>query len=185
MVEGANEVLGPEIVKIILSANNLGILNHEPVQSGVIPVGLFDEFQNELISLLGPAGGRGMAVRIGRSTFRYGLRKYGKTTGLSSLEYRLMPAPQRIRAGLEKMKQVINGEKGKLVEVEELHGRWIWRQWVNEQNPDIPTCYLIMGVLQGFLSWVSGGKFYPINCENDSIKGASYQIISIDKKPLD
>jgi hypothetical protein len=189
MVEGAKEILGPGMFQAIVSEECLSSLIDANKQCSGIPGHVFDVFQNELYNKLGLAGGQGIALRIGRASFRYGLKHFGESTGLSSVEFRLMPTSRRICAGLGQMANLINGQGARVVEIEQQPGKWIWRQVVQRnvetQAPSQPACYLMVGFLQGFLGWASGGRFYPLTLEMQYAGDAVFQVVHIDQRPLE
>ncbi len=51
--------------------------------------------------MYGPRGGRGIAQRAGRAGFKYLLRQNGTSMGITDLNFRLLPVPARLKAGLE------------------------------------------------------------------------------------
>jgi predicted hydrocarbon binding protein len=48
-----------------------------------------------------------------------------------------------------------------------------------------PTCHFTVGLLQEFLSWLSGGKIYLVEETSCKAKGDTVCQIRIDQKPLD
>ena len=48
-----------------------------------------------LEQVYGPHGGRGLALRVGRACFNYGVRQYGTQMGLTEMAFRLLPLPTK------------------------------------------------------------------------------------------
>ncbi len=61
------------------------------------------ELERLLTEQFGTLTGRGMAIRMGRSGFQTGLRRWGEMLGFYSLDFRLMPFPRRVRFGLDQI----------------------------------------------------------------------------------
>ncbi len=145
--------------------------------------------QQALEDVYGPQGARGVALRSGRAAFCYFLRTYGGKTGFDELDFRLLPPRRRIQTGLERLAQVLSGEGAGTILVQDAGSEWqvqiencpeCWG-WKNES----PLCYFSIGLLQEFLTWMSGGKIYLVEETACRVKGDQVCTIRIEKKPLD
>ena len=80
----------------------------------------------ETISLLqsmleqehGTLSGRGLALRIGRASFKYGLKEYGSALGLTKTAFRLLPLSTKMRTGLKSLAELFNQNTDQQVQVE-------------------------------------------------------------------
>lgn len=191
-LEGAEEVLGAEqlnrLVKEITPEG--GELKGEPQNEG-IPLTLADAgpLLWKLESLYGAASGRGLAVRIGRSVFKYGLQQYGDQAGFHAVEFRLLPSPRRIAAGLQLLAQALGEACHDTITVTDGDTYWLWQSQHcpicrDHTSPD-PCCYLVIGLLQEFAAWAGGGRFYPVTETTCRASGGPSCEYRIEKKPLD
>ena len=115
------EILGHSGVNAILNLVNLpDYINNYP------PYNQDFNFSFEHISLLqvglenayGPRAGRGLAVRVGRASFKYGLREFGPELGLTDLAFRLLPLPTKLRTGSEAFAALFNNYTDQRVRLE-------------------------------------------------------------------
>ncbi len=143
----------------------------------------------QLEKLYGCEGGQGLALRIGRVVFHKILQQYGQASGLNSVEFRLLPAPRRLKKGLTLLSQIWSEHFGERVELTEQGSYWWWRAEdcsLCQDHLDFDVCcYLLVGVLQELLSWAGGGRFYPVREAACRASGADACIFQIDPRPLD
>lgn len=137
----------------------------------------------------GEPGGRGLALRIGRSVFKYALHQFGDQAGLRETQFRLLPAPRRQAAGLAILARVIAEQTGDSIQVTDHGAYWEWRSEKcplcrGRHSPDA-CCYLTVGFLQEFMSWAGGGRFYRVTETACRASGSPACVFRIDKKPLD
>ncbi len=152
----------------------------------------FDEvgkIQAALEILYGPLGGRGLALRSGRASFKYGLREFGPILGCTDQVFRLMPINNKLKAGAEIFARAFNEFSDQRVKLHE-DGETIY--WEIERCPvcwgrhsDTPVCHLAVGILQEALYWVSSGKFFNVEETTCIAKGDPTCTIAIGKKPLE
>jgi len=145
--------------------------------------------QQSLDSMYGPRGGRALAHRSGRATFKYGLREFGPVLGIADLAFRLFPLQMKLKVGFEVFAETFNKFSDQRVrfEEEETHYLWFidrcpvcWGRTAVE-----PCCHLAVGLLQEALYWVSGGKHFTVEEKECIACGASSCLVTIDKQPLD
>lgn len=132
---------------------------------------------------LGQPETRGMYVRAGRAAFYYWMRQYAKSLGWLEVEFRLLPAPARIKRALTDALQWFETEnflKGELVVTDNS-----WQIAVNGLVGDGVRleCNTFIGMVQELACWAGAGKFYPareIECQAD---GAERCLFEINKLP--
>ncbi len=143
-----------------------------------------------LQGLYGLRGAQGIAVRSGQVFFKDYYRSFGFTTGMMERDFRMLAKPNRILRGLQILAELQNHYLPFLsVDVFQDAEQWFWRvrqcDWL-VQNPGLIQILnrFAIGVIQEFLSWTSGGKFYPVS-ELASTDSKSGVVIRILKKYID
>lgn len=183
---GMEEVIGKSGVDAIL---RLARLEHllENVDQGVS----FEEvsrLQSALEQAYGPRGGRGLALRTGRSCFKYGLKEYGSMLGLTEMAFRLLPLSTKLHRGAMIFADLFNKHTDQRVKVEETENKLLWHIercplcW--QRDAEEPVCHLAVGLLQESLYWLSGGKVFRVEETACIARGDRFCTITIDKTPL-
>jgi len=143
---------------------------------------------NMLEHAYGPHGGRGLALRVGRACFNYGVRQYGTQLGLTEMAFRLLPLPMKVSAGAKVFAELFNNFTDQRVRVEEEGGRLLWHIercplcW--ERKSQDPVCHLAVGLLQEALYWLSGGKVFNVEEQTCIASGDPACTIVIDQTPI-
>lgn len=143
---------------------------------------------HHLETAYGPRGGQGIALRIGRSAFRCALNHLGDSAGFTSVEFRLLPAPRRIERGLHVLAGAIADLTGDEITVEAETTGWLWKvtsRGPAQGQPLSSSCCLIAGLLQGFMSWAGGGRFYQVRETECRANGSAACTFLIDSRPVD
>lgn len=135
----------------------------------------------------GPQGAYGVSLRAGRASFRYWLDAYGPVNDLTGLPFRLMPRGVRLNQGLEILAQVLKCECGFDIQVREEGERWLWHMTgCPECMPDgEDRCSFTIGLLQEYLAWASGGKYFVVRELPRSNDDPHISEIEILRQPLD
>lgn len=189
--QGMEEVIGRSGVDSILQLASLDALIQER------PAGRSDKtFPFETVSLLqsaleqkfGPRGGRGLALRAGRATFKYGIKEYGSMLGLTEMAFRLLPLSTKLHTGAKTFADLFNKHTDQKVRVEEAENKILWHIercplcW--ERQSSEPVCHLAVGLLQEALYWLSGGKVFNVEETSCIARGDKACTITIDTIPL-
>lgn len=185
------EVMGRNGVNAVLNLASLSSLienypldNNEPGFSFPTVSSLTENLEQ----LYGPHGGRGLALRIGRTCFSYGVRQYGVQMGLTEMAFRLLPLPAKLNAGAAAFAELFNKFTDQKVRIEEEDGRLLWHIercplcW--ERHATEPVCHLAVGLLQEALYWLSGGKVFNVEEKTCIAVGDPTCMIVIDKTPI-
>lgn len=136
----------------------------------------------------GPHGGRGLALRVGRACFNYGVRQYGIQMGLTEMAFRLLPLPAKLTAGAGAFAELFNKFTDQKVRVEQEDGKLLWHIercplcW--ERHATEPVCHLAVGLLQEALFWLSGGKVFNVEEKTCIAAGDETCTIVIDQTPM-
>jgi predicted hydrocarbon binding protein len=186
---GMEEVMGVNGMNAVLRLGNLENLLH-PQMSGDRPFSFetITTIQTSLELTYGPRGGRGVALRIGRATFKSGLKEYGSMLGLTEMAFRLLPLSTKLHKGSQAFADLFNKYTDQRVRVEERENKIFW---IIERCPlcwgrkaEEVVCHLAVGLLQESLYWVSGGKMFNIEETTCIAHGDTTCTIVIDQTPL-
>lgn len=150
---------------------------------------LFSRTGRALEGLYGVRGGRGLALRAGRASFKFYLKSFGQELGLETVDFRLLPVEEKVFSGLQKLAEFFAEHYGQPVSVEQEVEYYIWKTrrcpFCFEREAEAPVCHFQVGVLQSALYWLSGGKYYTVQESACAAAGAETEIIRINRSPLD
>lgn len=127
----------------------------------------FSRINQALSEIYGERGGKGISLRIGRTTFDDVLKDYGELAGVGEKTFKVLPMKEKIRFGLEAMARIFSEQSDQLSSLEDAEGRFLYRVercpicWGRAQQAN-PICYYMVGLLQEGLCWVSGGKEFQV-----------------------
>ncbi len=165
--------------------------------TGMFPPGTLDKkFPFEDVSALmegldliyGPRGGRGIALRVGRITFRYGLMDFGPVLGVGDLAVSLLPFSLKLNQGATALAGLFNQFSDQVVRVEDSGTALYWHIdrcplcWGRALAE--PRCFVATGLLQEALLWLSGGRHHAVAqtaCRAAGDDGCRFEI---SKQPL-
>lgn len=144
--------------------------------------------QQAVDDLFGKNGGRALALRTGRETFKYALKEFMPILGIADLAFRPLHLGIKIKIGLEIFAETFNKFTDQVVRLAEEPDRHLW---IIERCPvcwqrtsDQPCCHLAVGLLQESLSWVSNGREFLVREDECVASGNDACVITIVKKPL-
>ncbi|RPI90618.1 MAG: 4-vinyl reductase [Chloroflexi bacterium] len=185
------EVIGRNGINAVLNLASLSTLieNYPPDDTNLdFSFSTVSNLTGMLEQVYGPHGGRGLALRIGRACFNYGIRQYGKQLGLTETAFRLLPLPTKLQTGAKAFAGLFNTFTDQNVQLEEEAGKLLWHIercplcW--ERKTHEPVCHLAVGVLQEALYWLSGGKVFHVEEKTCIAAGDSACTIVIDQTPI-
>ena len=193
MLEGVEEISGRSGVRAALNAAELSILyesaNAGSAQSGEFPFNELSAVATALEEMYGKRGGRGILLRAGRAAFKYVLRSYGDSLSLLDLNYRLLPAPVRFKTGLDVLAHLFSDLGRTSIAVIETSEAWFWRiercPFCFQIQSNEPVCTFLVGFLQEFFTWASGGKVYHVQETECLAMGKTACVIRVDVRPLE
>ncbi len=141
-----------------------------------------------LEEMYGARGGRGLALRIGRSCFAQGMKSFGALAGVSDKAFRALPLESRCRLGLTALADIFTNFSDQKSNFSENDRSYLF---VVETSPmawgrtaDKPVCHALVGILQEGLRWVSNGlEFYVTETECRAM-GSESCVFSVNKKPI-
>ena len=188
---GMEEVMGVNGVNALLQLAPLENFIQSSPQVNVEHAFSFETvslLQSTLEQAYGPRGGRGLALRVGRVCFKYGLKEYGSMLGLTEIAFRLLPLPTKLHTGARTFADLFNKHTDQKVRVEEKDNKIFWHIercplcW--KRKTEEPVCHLAVGLLQEALYWVSGGKVFNVEEAACIAQGDAACTIVIDQTPL-
>jgi predicted hydrocarbon binding protein len=127
----------------------------------------FSSINQALTEIYGERGGKGIALRIGKTTFDDVLKDYGAMAGVSDIAFKVLPMQSKIKFGLMAMARVFSEKSDQISTLGDEGDHYIYKVercpicWGREEQ-DTPVCYYMVGLLQEGLSWVSGGKEFLV-----------------------
>jgi len=193
------EILGRSGVNAVLNLAHLSnyINNYPPHNQDMgFSFETISRLQAALEDAYGPRSGRGLAQRIGRASFKYGLREFGPELGLTDLAFRLLPLPAKLKSGSEAFAALFNGFTDQRVRLERDDKYIYWHIdrcplcWDRQSQATAvhfsggPCCNLAVGLLQEALYWLSAGKSFEVKEEKCIACGDSTCTIIINQTPM-
>ena len=186
VLESALEILGTASLQAVL---NITGINEPFIEEKKIKPDLVFTLQDwekivlAVVSLFGERGGQGIILQSGRVFFKNYLRTSGFDLGLMDQNFRMLPKGKRIRQGLEILSRELSLPQGFTYSVIDDSSKWYWKIEYYSLNLENKPFYesFVIGLLQEFLSWTSGGKYYPIKAADELINDPSKSIIWIQK----
>lgn len=185
------EVMGRNGVNAVLKlASQQSLIENYPSDDTKLgfPFSTVGALGGTLEQVYGPHGGRGLATRIGRACFNYGVRQYGTQMGLTETAFRLLPLPAKVSAGARAFAELFNTFTDQRVRIEDDGKKLLWHIercplcW--ERRAHEPVCHLAVGLLQEALYWLSGGKIFNVEEQTCIAAGDKTCTIVIDQSPI-
>ena len=185
------EVIGQNGVNALLKLSTLpSLINNYPPDNNELnfPFTIVTNLTETLEQAYGPHGGRGLALRVGRACFNYGIRQYGTQLGITQMAFRLLPLPAKLTAAATAFAELFNKFTDQRVRVEREDGKILWHIercplcW--ERKAADPVCHLAVGLLQEALYWLSGGKVFNVEEKTCIAAGDETCTITIDETPM-
>ena len=118
--------------------------------------------------MYGPRGGRGMAMRAGRTLFAETLRTYGALAGTGAQEFQDLPLSAKLRISLPTTAKIFSQISDQHTTVDEDDDHVIYTVhrcpvcW-GRSDVDKPVCFITVGLLREALKWISGGREFRVN----------------------
>jgi predicted hydrocarbon binding protein len=188
---GMEEVMGQNGMNGVLRVGGLEALITNPPSTSIdktFPFETISAIQNSLELAYGPRGGRGVALRVGRATFKTGLKEYGSMLGLTEMAFRLLPLSTKLHTGAVAFAELFNKYTDQKVRIEEKGDRILWHIercplcW--DRKAEEVVCHLAVGLLQESLYWLSAGKMFNVEETSCIARSDSTCTITIDPTPL-
>jgi predicted hydrocarbon binding protein len=184
--EGFREIIGLPAMEILFGQRAISNSTRSAYRFNFADIAAL---KTRLQQTYGLQGAQGLTLRAGRASFRYWLRAYGPQSQITELEFRLLPTRKRLRKGLETLARTLYEECGVPVQIREEKSAWLWemsRCLECEGEAEACTrCSFTVGLLQEYLSWASGGRFYPVAEVACVSAGQQSCVIEVSQQPID
>jgi bacteriochlorophyll 4-vinyl reductase len=148
----------------------------------------FSTLNQALDDTYGPRGGRVFALRGGKASVQAGLDAFGAAVGIGGLAMKILPLSAKIKVGLAGMARIFSTFSDQTSRVEDANAHYVY---TIEKCPvcwgrqaDRPICHGAVGLLQGGLHWVSGGKDFKVVQTHCHAMGHENCRFDIYKEPL-
>ena len=186
ILQGMEEVIGGVGMQQVLGQASLGPLVQDSARA--FPFDSIASLHAALEVVYGAPGGRGLALRIGRACFTYGLHEYGSMLGLTEIAFRLLPLQMKVHMGAKSLAGLFNQQTDQLVRLEEQPEFLLWHIercplcW--GRHAEAPTCHMAVGLLQESLYWLSGGKIFNVEETHCIARGDPACTVVIHRIPI-
>jgi len=131
---------------------------------------------------------QGIMVKAGRSYLKTVIREHPEDTGLFDLDFRMLPKPLRLLEGLRKLNHFFFEPDLIPLTITEEDDSWRLEIQFMEgyivQDVDMmdSLARFTTGMLQEFMMWSTGGKYYPVYQQERVYGSKSPVVFRIDKK---
>lgn len=191
LLTALEEIMGNHGVNAVLNLANLQYLIDNYPPNNLEPGFRFEELatiQQTLDDMYGIRGGRGLALRAGRETWKYALKEFAPVLGIADLATRALPLSIKLKIGLDVFAQTFNQFSDQVVRLGEDERGYLWIIercpicW-QRQSPS-PCCHLAIGLLEQSLYWVSRGRRFSVEEVSCIATGDPTCTILIGKRPV-
>lgn len=138
--------------------------------------------------MYGARGGRGMALRIGRSSFAHGMQGFGAFAGMHAPAYRSLPLEQQVDIGVKALSMIFSRFSDQNTRLEDNADTY---ELIVENSPmvwgrvtDRPACHSLVGVMQEALNWSSNGHEFHVQETTCRGVGGERCTFKVNKKPI-
>lgn len=174
LTQASSEILGTEELDSV--ASGLG------ARAGQDYLARYLAFAQAVTEKYGSDAGHGIFLRIGRSMMRLLILRFPDESGLLEGSFRTLPKPERLFTGLTLVDRLFWQRIGLPAQVSDKEDHWEWQLEPAGQSlgqADLARLgYFCDGMLQEFMMWSTGGKFYPVTVESQP----DHFILKIEKK---
>jgi predicted hydrocarbon binding protein len=191
VLSAMEEVIGPEGLEAVLRMAALPTSRPDCFPEGMEPSLSFEtvsRLQCALEDAYGQRGGSGVALRVGRVCFKYGLHEFGAQLGLTGTDFRLLPFSAKLRVGSNSFAGLFNHSGDRAVHFEIERGQLLWHiehcPFCWGRHTDGPACHLAIGLLQEFLYWISSGKMFQVEETRCKARGDEACTFLVGPTPL-
>lgn len=191
MLVAMEEIMGKHGVNAVLNLAELRhLVNHYPPNN--LEMGFafteLSSIQQTLDDMFGERGGRSLALRAGRETWKYALKEFMPVLGITDLAMRMLPLNIKIKIGLDVFAETFNKFSDQRVRLGENEEYFLWiiercpLCW--QRHSETPCCHLAVGLLEQALGWVSRGRRFKVHQVSCIAAGDQTCTMTITKKPI-
>jgi predicted hydrocarbon binding protein len=201
LLHAMEEVLGAEGLRSVMGAAHASIApavgsqdmpgalaGTDPAAAITLHPAPVEALQQAFEDVYGVPAGRGLALRVGRACFQYGLREYGQALALTGADFRLLPMPSKLRRFGAALAQLFNTQDNERIRIEEQDGRLLVHllhcPLCSGRHTTQPACPLAVGLAEEALYWLSGGKIFMVEETACAARGDVDCVVQIDMTPI-
>jgi predicted hydrocarbon binding protein len=185
LLDAVEEVMGANGTKAVLNSGGLTDFAAAYPPKDLEMDRHFSEYgaiQQAVEDFYGPRGARAMLLRIGRATFRYGLKDQPAIMGLAGVALKALPEKNRMKLILEKMASAATERINQPSSVREEDDAFYY---IADECPcrwrpkhDKPCCYVSVGALMEAMAWTTGKvhKVEEVACIANGASNCVYRI---------
>ncbi|MBP6471889.1 MAG: 4-vinyl reductase [Chloroflexi bacterium] len=166
MIKGVEEVMGVNGLNAVLRLSGLERYIDNPPPNNLEFGVTAREYAglNEAIEKFTGRAGKGMLQRIGRSSFRWGVKEQSAVMGLAGIALKVLPQQLRKRAVLLGVRKgIMDTVEYASIDVKEENGALIFTDYAcvscHLRHSDRPVCHLYVGSLQEAMTYATGKSF--------------------------
>ncbi len=166
MIKGIEEVMGTNGLNAVLRLSGLERYVDNPPPNNLEFGVLAKEYAalNEAIEQFTGRAGKGMLQRIGRSSFRWGVKEQSAVMGLAGIALKVLPQQLRKRAVLLGVRKgIMDTVNYASIDVQDHNGVLVFTDYAcvscHTRHTDQPVCHLYVGSLQEAMTYATGKEF--------------------------
>lgn len=130
-----------------------------------------------LEDLYGTRGGRGIALRAGRASFRSTLSNFGALAGTRQSAFQVLPLNTKLKLGLKALARISDHVSDQRTSLKENGEHFIYTVHRNpltwgRQDEERPMCYFHVGLLEETAHQASGGREFRVDESECQAMGA-------------
>jgi predicted hydrocarbon binding protein len=182
-LQGLQEIISPAEMARLTGSNLSGMKS-----GGTSGLQKVEKIRLTMTEMYGEEGARGLLMCSGRAAFKHLLEEQGKELGFEADVFRFSPNRIKMKRGLELLARWMGQSFSEGITVGSTEKAWILevkRTSSQLANQDTGMCDYLAGLIQGFLFWAGGGRFYSVRETCCCLLGDESCCFSIDKYPLD
>ncbi|MCB8982409.1 MAG: hypothetical protein H6659_01135 [Ardenticatenaceae bacterium] len=166
LLKGIEEVMGTHGLNAVLRLSGLERYVDNPPPNNLEFGVLAREYAalNEAIEQFTGRAGKGMLQRIGRSSFRWGVKEQSAVMGLAGIALKVLPVQLRKRAVLLGVRKgIMDTVNYASIDVQEENGVLVFTDYAcvscHTRHSEQPVCHLYVGSLQEAMTYATGKDF--------------------------
>jgi predicted hydrocarbon binding protein len=184
-------VMGDASRNAILIMSGLGAYIETPPPDNMAREFDFAQLSNmsqQIETMFGARGGRGIALRIGREMFSLGLNRFGAFAGMKDPAFIALPLDSRVTMGVQTLVAVFNKFSDQVCMVKPTSEAYLFEvanspmAW--GRTAEKPVCHALVGILQEGLNWASNGHEFHVQEITCRASGGEACVFKINKNPI-
>jgi len=141
-----------------------------------------------LEEMYGTRGGRGMALRIGQSSFARGLKGFGVMRAIGAPAFRALPLNKRVDYGLRGLAAVLTNFTDQTSSVEMDGANLLFKSEISPfswgRTADKPVCHMMVGMILECLRWASNGYEFYVHEVQCHANGHDHCVFRVNKSAI-